>query len=125
MERRKPLKRKTPLTSTSELKRTGRLKPASTKRAKLLRERRAVIERVMVGRSCEAHVLIAQVDQRHVCARTAVDVHEPLTRARGGSIVDPSNMIPVCRSCHDWIHAHPKDAQQVGLLLSRYGKQTF
>lgn len=73
---------------------------------------------------CEAGVLIPRVDQttgrRHVCQGVAVDVHEPLTRARGGSIVDPANMVPVCRVCHDWIHAHPTLATEVGLLVSSY-----
>lgn len=125
MKRGKPLKRTTPLTSKTTLKRSGRLNPVSTKRAKLLRERRRVIEQVMANRRCEAGARIARVDSSHVCRVEAVDVHEPLTRARGGSIVDPSNMVPVCRSCHDWIHGNPTLATEVGLLTSRYGHETF
>lgn len=50
------------------------------------------------------------------CTGRAVDVHEPLTRARGGSIVDPDNMVAVCRVCHDWIHANPVEATELGWL---------
>ena len=43
-----------------------------------------------------------------VCVRCsaarAVDVHEKLTRARGGSIVDEANVVALCRQCHDDIH---------------------
>jgi hypothetical protein len=50
------------------------------------------------------------------CGGLAVDLHEPLTRARGGSILDPANTFAVCRICHEWIHAHPKAATAIGLL---------
>lgn len=51
-----------------------------------------------------------------VCRGVADDVHEPLTRARGGSILDPANALAVCRPCHDWIHANPAEATALGLL---------
>jgi hypothetical protein len=35
------------------------------------------------------------------CTRWADDLHEPLTRARGGSITDPANSTAPCRPCHD------------------------
>lgn len=50
------------------------------------------------------------------CEGNAVDVHEPHTRARGGSITDPDNMVAVCRSCHDWIHNNSVEATEIGLL---------
>lgn len=54
------------------------------------------------------------------CHGRAVDVHEPLTRARGGSITDPGNMVAVCRACHDWIHGHPEAATERGWLRDRH-----
>ena len=56
-------------------------------------------------------------DNRHRCHYDAVDLHEPLTRARGGSITDVNNSVTVCRACHDWIHAHPAKANELRLLL--------
>ncbi len=44
------------------------------------------------------------------------DGHEPLTRARGGSITDPANIVWSCRWSHDWVHGHPIEALAIGLL---------
>ena len=52
------------------------------------------------------------------CSRWADDVHEPLTRGRGGSIVDPANMVPLCRPHHDEItFTEPRWAYDLGLLV--------
>lgn len=51
----------------------------------------------------------------------ADDIHEPLTRARGGSIVDPDNQAPLCRPCHDEVTFRPESelgwAYAIGLLV--------
>jgi hypothetical protein len=54
------------------------------------------------------------------CGREATDVHEILPRGRGGSIKEPTNLLRVCRLCHEWIHEHPADAGVLGLLLSSH-----
>lgn len=46
----------------------------------------------------------------------AVDVHEVKSRARGGSITDPSNLVCLCRPCHDLITRSPERAHQEGWL---------
>lgn len=35
------------------------------------------------------------------CGHPADDLHELLSRARGGSITDPANCVPLCRPCHE------------------------
>lgn len=45
-----------------------------------------------------------------------LDGHEPLTRGRGGDPLDVDNILTVCRSHHDHLHAHPAWAESVGLL---------
>jgi hypothetical protein len=50
------------------------------------------------------------------CTYQAQDLHEVLPRGRGGDAADENNIIPVCRSCHDWIHAHTVEAENSGLL---------
>lgn len=51
------------------------------------------------------------------CVRWADDVHEPLTRGRGGSITDPANMAALCRPHHDEItFTEPAWAYELGLL---------
>ncbi|MER6809933.1 hypothetical protein ABT299_11690 [Spirillospora sp. NPDC000708] len=50
------------------------------------------------------------------CNRFAADGHEPLTRARGGSITDPDNVVLLCRPCHDELGTEPAWAYDLGLL---------
>lgn len=54
------------------------------------------------------------------CVSEACDPHEPLTRARGGSIVDLDNLVLLCRVHHDWIDAHPVEATAMGMLVSQH-----
>jgi hypothetical protein len=49
----------------------------------------------------------------------AVDGHEKLPRARGGSPHDPENVIHVCRACHDAIGDYRFEAVRRGLLIQR------
>lgn len=51
------------------------------------------------------------------CRGFADDAHELLSRARGGSITDPSNIAPVSRDCHRFITEHPELAEAAGLAL--------
>lgn len=124
LKRTTPLRSRTPLRSTTTLKSTKPINPVSKKRAAENRQRAKVKKQIMdTVTACQAGPLIAQADRRHRCWREPHDIHEPLTRARGGSITDPENMIVVCRSCHDWIHNNPSAAQTIGLLVSGYGRR--
>ena len=55
------------------------------------------------------------------CGRWADDVHEPLSRGRGGSITDRENAEVPCRPCHDEITFTPESeldwAYACGLLV--------
>jgi hypothetical protein len=51
------------------------------------------------------------------CQRRADDLHEPLSRARGGSITDEANARPLARECHDEITLGPDWAYEAGLLV--------
>jgi len=35
----------------------------------------------------------------------------------------PCNGILLCRTCHNWVHAHPKDAKAQGLIVGRHVEQ--
>lgn len=89
------------------------MRAVSKKRMKLVRERRKVLARIMGG-PCEARL--------DGCTGRAEDPHEVLSRARGGSLIDPANILPVCRPCHEFITTHPKDATERGLLKARWPK---
>lgn len=56
----------------------------------------------------------------YTCSRRSTELHEPLTRARGGDILDPAHTVAVCRNCHRWIHHHPNSATKLGLLRSQH-----
>lgn len=99
------MKRRTPLRSKARLRRS------SKKRDRENRLRRKVVEKLAEerGTDCQAQV-------EGVCTGRAMDAHERLTRARGGSITDGRNILLVCRPCHDFITAHPLEAAERGLL---------
>ena len=118
--RRTPLHRRTPL------------RRVSLKRQRVMQQRRMFVADQLARRpDCEAGPLIRTGNEAVAgygattpCRRRAVDIHEPLTRARGGSILDPANTVAVCRTCHDWIHTHPESATRLGLLASNRPETT-
>jgi 5-methylcytosine-specific restriction endonuclease McrA len=87
------------------------IRPRSKKREKLYAEhRRALVAKMLAD---------SPVCQR--CHRaSSVDIHELKSRARGGSIIEPDNLVAVCRGCHNWITTHPKEAQETGWLKNSW-----
>lgn len=120
MNRSKPLKRHTPLTARKRLERRASLTTGTplarvTPIAPVSKKRRA-------ENRTRRNVAYATFGDAPACAapgcgRLADDVHEPLTRARGGSITDPANMVPLCRPCHTEITLGPAWAYDLGLLV--------
>ena len=88
------------------------LKAVSGKRARENRQRAAMADRLWPDRH-EGTVMCTVPE----CGRPADDLHEPKFRSRGGSIVDEGNAAPVCRTHHEWIHAHPVEAARLGLAV--------
>ena len=81
----------------------------SKKRAAQIRVRRAMLQAKYPG------ITLCEVP---FCNRVADDAHEPLTRARGGSITDPGNVKAVCRPHHDEItFEEPEWAYDLGFLV--------
>jgi len=49
--------------------------------------------------------------------RPSVDPHHIVPRSVApGKILDPRNLIALCRSCHNWVMSHPKEAREHGYL---------
>lgn len=111
MKRRKPLQQKTPL------KRSGKLNQRSAKTKKIYEERRPLVERLLSERPlCEACPVFAQHDEKTTYVRNpSVDIHEIVRRSQGGSILEESNLLAVCRSCHRRIGDYPALAFSLGL----------
>ena len=111
--KRSPLRRKTPLRrSTVPLQRT-RLRKRS-KRTEAIYSgpngRRAVVAKVLSERVwCQIRVACK--------GDRAVDCHEMLPRSAGGSILDETNILAVCRRCHDYCHLHPRESKDKGWLI--------
>jgi hypothetical protein len=57
---------------------------------------------------------VARLLWNHSCAGR-IDPHHVWRRGAGGPD-EMWNLIAVCRTAHDWIHAHPFDAIRLGLL---------
>lgn len=118
--KRTPMKRGKPLDRKPMRRKPVRLNQRSAKRADEYARpggRRDLVAAMLAARPrCEARVLCR--------GARAVDVHERLSRARGGSILDPeqAHMVTACRACHDWITQNPKAAEALRLLLSAWHK---
>lgn len=97
------------------IKRKTRIRRRSDKKQRKDEVRREVLEQLVAERGdlCQARVL-------SVCQTFASDGHEILSRGRGGDPADPDNVLLVCRKCHDWIHAHPREALAKGLLKNSW-----
>src|SRR5215207_4781530 len=105
-----PLRRATALErGAGELKRTE-LRRVSPKRAREHRERKAMVESRWPG-GVRPRCIVPW------CTRLADDVHEPLTRARGGSITDPDNTVPVCRGHNEELTLEPAWGYALVLLV--------
>ena len=110
----KPLQRRSRIARATEpIRRTTPLRPVSPKHAAKMRRRRAVIQAAYPRRP------LCSVPW---CPSMADDIHEPLTRGRGGAIDDAENMTPLCRPCHDVItFTEPAWAYSIGLLVHSWG----
>jgi hypothetical protein len=108
--KRTELRRLTPLQPGTPLVRRAALRPRSKKRTDLYRTVRVPLVKRLL--------LAIPVCERCQSAPSE-DIHERLSRARGGSITDLANLVAVCRPCHSWITTHPKDAEAEGWALSR------
>lgn len=119
----RPLGRRTGLARTAGLSTRTPLRAVSDKRAAENRVRAAMVAAMFPERPlCVVYAL----SQHHPglipakvldgCGRWADDVHEPLSRARGGSITDPGNATPPCRPCHTAITPGPDWAYRLGLV---------
>jgi hypothetical protein len=62
----------------------------------------------MIDRLYPGRVAPCAIRAPGVCRGWADDIHEPLTRGRGGSITDEANQVPGCRPCHDVLTFAPE-----------------
>ena len=87
------------------------IKPVSTRRARENRQRAAMADRLWPDR--REGTVMCEVPW---CTLPADDVHEPLTRARGGSITDEANARATCRGHNDELTLEPEWGYRLGFL---------
>jgi hypothetical protein len=111
MKRGKPLKR-TPLAKRSQ------------KMKDTYKERVPLVKKLLGERAwCEACPIFAKHDGVITYTRRpSVDIHEVKRRSQGGSILEESNLMAVCRECHRRIGNHPQLAFDLGLSIHGWEK---
>lgn len=84
-------------------------------------ERRKIVRELLEERPfCEACPIFAKHDGKITYVRRgSVDIHEIIRRSQGGSILETSNLMAVCRECHNRIGSQPALAFELG--LARHG----
>ena len=63
----------------------------------------------------KAHPVCCVMIDGHKCKRRATDIHHKYGRD-GKNYLDENTWLAVCRDDHRWIHEHPKEAREIGLL---------
>lgn len=89
----------------------------SKKKQKEYRERVPLVIRLLEENPmCQACPVFAKYDEKVTYIQNrSVDVHEIVRRSQGGSILDESNLMCVCRKCHTRIGNYPALAFELGL----------
>ncbi len=101
MRTRSPLKRRV------ALRRVSKRRQREGKEYMKLRE-----EFLRLRPVCEAHSVIT--GEKMVFA-ASTEIHHKKGRY-GGNYLDKSTWLAICHTCHRWIHDHPKQATELGLL---------
>ena len=121
--KRKPLKRSDKPMKRSALNVSSKkINHRSKKTEEKYKLRRPLVEKLLGERPwCEACPVFAQHDEVVTYQqRPSVDVHEIVRRSQGGSILDESNLMCVCRQCHTRIGNYPQLAFDLGLAKHAY-----
>jgi 5-methylcytosine-specific restriction endonuclease McrA len=89
----------------------------SNKKEAEYRFRRPLVEKLLEEKPyCEACPVFAKHDEKATYTRQrSQDIHEIVRRSQGGSILDESNLLAVCRKCHTRIGNYPQLSFELGL----------
>ena len=78
-------------------------------------ERRPLVAALLAERPC------CEAGIPGLCTGRSTDVHELLSRARGGSILQPDGLLCLCRSCHEHVTDEPSWAEARAGAVYRAG----
>ena len=100
---------------STPLRRSAGLRPVSEVRRQRAAEREQVRQTVIArDGGCVARGLLPGA-----CGGR-LDPHEP---QRGANLLDPDQVLCVCRIHHGYLHEHPADSYELGLLAHFYDEQ--
>lgn len=118
--KRTPFRRKTPLARGNGLKRTGRLKPISDRRAGRTDDRRAAVAEAFSGPDGNRCALA----YRGNCMGP-INGHELIGRyAFSEGIYMPENILPMCDMHNGWVEDNPYEATLIGVRIPGANKPT-
>lgn len=87
----------------------------SKKREAIYRQRRPLVAQMLADKP--------------ICERCGMnpstEIHEVVTRARGGSILDPLNLRALCRACHSFITLNPLIAEAEGFMAHSWERDKY
>ena len=119
-----PERGRKPVMKRSPVKRNKSMKRRSDKFEQKMKIRRELVRQELEKRPwCEACVEFYEATDGRcgsIPPRRSCDIHEPLTRARGGDFLDRKNTMAVCRLCHQDFESHLKLATEKGWLVPGY-----
>lgn len=107
LERKTPLKR-TPFNRKVPLNSRRALRPKSKKRQSLATEYAKLRERLVEHPSARCAI----------CGGRPTDLHHRREMSMGGAYTNPANVVPLCRSDHDAVHADPAGSAAKGWLVT-------
>ena len=89
-------------------------KPIASRSSKRIKEEREYM--ILRNKFLVSHPL-CQAKISTVCKVHSTDVHHTHSGAdRSSTFTDDKTFLSVCRACHMWIHNHPIEARELGLL---------
>jgi hypothetical protein len=101
------------------------LRRRSAKREAVYAEHRRPLIRALNERGvgCLICPLLVEAGVFTHCAGVIEGLHERRKRSAGGSLVNPSNLIPCCNWANGWVEDHPAEARDWfgSLLVVREG----
>jgi hypothetical protein len=93
----------------------------SKKRQALNVERREALEKAWGPRPWSCWLNISQGIGEVPWCYGEVNAHEIVKRSQGGSITDPSNMLPLCNFHNGWVETADRNlVWELGLVRSRW-----
>jgi hypothetical protein len=63
------------------------------------------------------HTIDVSVAMHSGSDRRATEVHHRRLRSDGGAVMSNRNTVTVCHHAHVWVHAHPRLARELGLIV--------